>query len=89
MCRDSRGVEVCPRDRLLLDGIQQLIDPGGSSEQRLDILLPLITRLVSESFDFYHVGIFFIDNADQACQPSVMVLYSSSCKWLYFSGRCG
>jgi len=32
-----------------------------SSEQRLDILLPLITRLVSEKFDFYHVGIFFID----------------------------
>jgi GAF domain-containing protein len=32
-----------------------------SSEQRLDILLPLITRLVSERFDFYHVGVFFLD----------------------------
>lgn len=32
-----------------------------STEQRLDILLPLITRLVSERFDFYHVGIFFVD----------------------------
>lgn len=32
-----------------------------SLEQRLDILLPLITRLVSERFDFYHVGIFIVD----------------------------
>lgn len=36
-----------------------------SSEQRLDILLPLITRLVSERFDFYHVGIFFVDPTRQ------------------------
>lgn len=36
-----------------------------STEQRLDILLPLITRLVSERFDFYHAGIFLIDNARQ------------------------
>jgi GAF domain-containing protein/HAMP domain-containing protein len=34
-----------------------------STEQRLDVLLPLITRLVSERFDFYHVGIFFVDDA--------------------------
>ena len=33
-----------------------------STEQRLEILLPLITRLVSERFDFYHVGIFFVDD---------------------------
>jgi GAF domain-containing protein/HAMP domain-containing protein len=33
-----------------------------STEQRLEILLPLITRLVSERFDFYHVGIFFLDD---------------------------
>jgi len=32
-----------------------------SSEQNLETLLPLITRLVSERFEFYHVGIFFID----------------------------
>ncbi|HEY5729934.1 MAG TPA: GAF domain-containing protein [Anaerolineales bacterium] len=32
-----------------------------STEQRLEILLPLISRLVSERFDFYHVGIFFVD----------------------------
>ena len=36
-----------------------------SSEQRLEILLPLISRLVSERFDFYHVGIFFIDKTRQ------------------------
>jgi GAF domain-containing protein/HAMP domain-containing protein len=36
-----------------------------SSEQRLDILLTLITRLVSEKFDFYHVGIFFVDPTRQ------------------------
>jgi len=33
-----------------------------STEQRLEILLPLVTRLVSERFDFYHVGIFFVDD---------------------------
>ncbi|MGB8980431.1 MAG: GAF domain-containing protein, partial [Anaerolineales bacterium] len=33
-----------------------------SSEQRLDILLPLITQLVSEKFSFYHAGIFFVDS---------------------------
>jgi GAF domain-containing protein/HAMP domain-containing protein len=36
-----------------------------STEQRLETLLALITRLVSERFDFYHVGIFLIDNARQ------------------------
>ena len=36
-----------------------------STEQKLDTLLTLITRLVSERFDFYHVGIFLIDNARQ------------------------
>lgn len=32
-----------------------------AQEQKLDILLPLITNLVSDKFDFYHVGIFLID----------------------------
>jgi GAF domain-containing protein len=32
-----------------------------SAEQRLEILLPLITQTVSEKFDFYHVGIFLLD----------------------------
>jgi GAF domain-containing protein/HAMP domain-containing protein len=36
-----------------------------STEQRLEILLPLVARLVSESFDFYHVGIFFVDETKQ------------------------
>lgn len=34
-----------------------------NAEQDLNILLPLITRLVSERFNFYHVGIFLIDDA--------------------------
>ena len=33
-----------------------------STEQKLDVLLSLIARLVSERFNFYHVGIFFIDD---------------------------
>jgi len=36
-----------------------------STEQKLDILLPLVTRLVSERFAFYHVGIFSIDGTRQ------------------------
>ena len=36
-----------------------------STEQRLNILLPLVTRLVSERFDFYHTGIFFVDETKQ------------------------
>ncbi len=36
-----------------------------TSEQKLENLLPLITRLVSERFDFYHVGIFLVDNSNQ------------------------
>ena len=34
-----------------------------SMEQDIEKLLPLITRLVSERFGFYHVGIFLIDEA--------------------------
>lgn len=36
-----------------------------NSEQALNILLPLITRLVSERFNFYHTGIFLFDEARQ------------------------
>jgi GAF domain-containing protein/HAMP domain-containing protein len=36
-----------------------------SSQQKLDLLVPLITRLVSERFDYYHVGIFFVDTTHQ------------------------
>ncbi|NWF64213.1 MAG: GAF domain-containing protein [Chloroflexi bacterium] len=33
-----------------------------SSVQSLDQLLPLITNVISEQFDVYHVGIFLLDN---------------------------
>jgi GAF domain-containing protein/HAMP domain-containing protein len=36
-----------------------------TGEQKLETLLPLITRLVSERFDFYHAGIFLIDDTNQ------------------------
>ncbi len=36
-----------------------------TSEQKTEILLPLVTRLVSERFDFYHVGIFLVDETGQ------------------------
>jgi GAF domain-containing protein/HAMP domain-containing protein len=32
-----------------------------TGEQNLDILLPLISRLVTEKFGFYHTGIFLVD----------------------------
>ncbi len=32
-----------------------------SAEQRIDVLLPLIARTVSEKFGFYHTGIFLLD----------------------------
>lgn len=45
------------RDLQSISEISRII----STEQRLDILLPLLTRLISERFGFYHVGIFFVD----------------------------
>lgn len=36
-----------------------------TGEQKLDTLLPLITRLVSERFGFYHTGIFLIEETGQ------------------------
>jgi GAF domain-containing protein len=36
-----------------------------AGEQQIETLLPLITRLVSERFDFYHVGIFLLDETKQ------------------------
>ncbi|MCC6298542.1 MAG: GAF domain-containing protein [Anaerolineales bacterium] len=47
------------RDLQSISEISRII----SSEQRLNILLPLITRLVSEKFGFYHAGIFLIDES--------------------------
>ncbi|MBI3152474.1 MAG: GAF domain-containing protein, partial [Chloroflexi bacterium] len=34
-----------------------------TGEQKLSILLPLITRLVSDRFGFYHTGIFLLDES--------------------------
>ncbi len=36
-----------------------------AGEQKLTILLPLITRLVSERFGFYHTGVFFLDDTNK------------------------
>jgi GAF domain-containing protein/HAMP domain-containing protein len=36
-----------------------------TGEQKLETLLPLITRLVSERFNFYHTGIFLVDDTNQ------------------------
>jgi GAF domain-containing protein/HAMP domain-containing protein len=36
-----------------------------TSEQNIDTLLKLVTRLVSERFDFYHAGIFLLDETKQ------------------------
>lgn len=34
-----------------------------ASEQNIDKLLPLITHLISDRFNFYHVGIFLLDDS--------------------------
>jgi GAF domain-containing protein len=36
-----------------------------TSEQQIEALLPLVARLVSQRFDFYHVGIFMLDGTNQ------------------------
>jgi len=36
-----------------------------SSEQKFESLLPLVARLVSERFNFYHTGIFLLDETRQ------------------------
>ena len=36
-----------------------------NSEQKVDTLLSLVTRLVSERFGFYHTGIFLLDDTKQ------------------------
>ncbi len=45
------------RELLSIGEISKLI----ASEPKMENLLTLITRLVSERFDFYHVGIFLLD----------------------------
>lgn len=56
-----RQTEMRAAQYLAIGEISKLIN----SEQKLNILLPLITRLVSERFDCYHVGIFLIDSTRQ------------------------
>ena len=36
-----------------------------ASVQEIDTLLPAITRLISQQFDFYHVGVFLLDEKQQ------------------------
>lgn len=36
-----------------------------TAEQKLEVLLTLVTRLVSERFGFYHTGIFLLDDTKQ------------------------
>jgi GAF domain-containing protein/HAMP domain-containing protein len=48
-------------DLLSISEISRIIN----TEKDLDILLPLITRLVSEKFGFYHAGIFLLDETKQ------------------------
>lgn len=56
-----RQTEARASQLLAIGEISKIIN----TEQELSILLPLITRLVSERFNFYHVGIFLIDDAQQ------------------------
>lgn len=50
------------KDLLAISEVSRIIN----SEKNVEILLPLITRLVSEKFHFYHVGIFLLDDAKQS-----------------------
>ncbi len=52
--------EVRARQLTIISEVSRAI----ASEQNLDRLLPLITRLVSEKFGFYHIGIFLIDETN-------------------------
>ncbi len=45
------------RDLQIISEISRII----SSEQRLDVLLPLIAKVVSDKLKFYHVGFFLLD----------------------------
>lgn len=56
-----RQSEVRATQLLAIGEISKIIN----SEQDLNILLPLITRLVSERFNFYHTGIFLLDQSKQ------------------------
>ncbi len=50
------------KDLLAISEVSRIINV----EKNPDILLPLITRLVSEKFNFYHVGIFLLDDTKRS-----------------------
>lgn len=50
------------KDLLAISEVSRIIN----AEKNSEILLPLIARLVSEKFNFYHVGIFLLDDAKQS-----------------------
>ncbi len=56
-----RQTEARAGQLLTIGEISKLIN----YEQELQILLPLITQLISERFGFYHIGIFLLDDAGQ------------------------
>ncbi|MCZ2126926.1 MAG: GAF domain-containing protein [Anaerolineales bacterium] len=56
-----RQTEIRAGELLSISEISKTI----ASERRLETLLPLIAHLVSERFDFYHVGIFLVDSSRQ------------------------
>lgn len=56
-----RQTELRATQLFAISEISSLIN----TEEKLTILLPLITRLVSERFNFYHTGIFLLDDANQ------------------------
>lgn len=56
-----RQTEFRASQLLAIGEISKIIN----TQQELNILLPLITRLVSDSFGFYHTGIFLVDEARQ------------------------
>ncbi|MBK9927022.1 MAG: GAF domain-containing protein [Anaerolineales bacterium] len=63
---DERTAELVSRTSALEKQTRQLqtvasVARAIASVQTLDNLLPEIARLVSEQFDFYHVGIFLLD----------------------------
>lgn len=58
---ERRQTEIRANQYLAIGEIGKLIN----SQQDLNILLPLISRLVSERFGYYHVGIFLLDATRQ------------------------
>lgn len=56
-----RQTEERAKQLIAIGEISKIIN----SEQKIDVLLPLITQLASERLNFYHTGIFLIDETKQ------------------------